>query len=38
MAHPTKSLGNTDESVADILIVTGLIFALLSCLLLVGIF
>jgi hypothetical protein len=37
MAHPKPGL-KQDESVADILIVTTLVFTLLSCLVLIGIF
>jgi hypothetical protein len=37
MAHPKPTLKN-DESIADILIVTTLVFTLLSCLVLIGIF
>jgi hypothetical protein len=37
MAYP-KPTTKSDESIADILIVSGLVFALFSCLILVGIF
>jgi hypothetical protein len=37
MAYP-KPTAKSDESIADILIVSGLVFALFSCLILIGIF